>query len=568
MKLNRVMTLAFLALFAVSGLQAQSLSPDTKTYWDKGTLMVESPVRPEGQQHVIGLTAPKMKTVRVAFVGLGMRGPGAVARFTYIPGVEIVALCDYEAKRAEKCQKYLREAGLAPAAIYSGAKGYEELCKRDDIDLVYVATDWDHHFPVAKCALENGKHTAIEVPSAMNLQQCWELINLSEQNRKHCMILENCCYDWFELDALNMAQKGVFGEVLYAKGAYIHNLDPFWDSYWSNPANDPEKLGWRMKYNMENRGDVYATHGLGPVAQVMDIHRGDRFKTLVAMDTKSVHGKEYVEKKTGKPCPEYRNGDHTTTLMRTENGKVVEIQNNVMNPQPYNRLFQLTGTRGFANKYPIEGFVLESGHMAETDGAPDLEDLDSHSFMSEDNMKKLRKTYRHPIIKKYGEMAEKVGGHGGMDFFMDVRMVYCLQNGLPLDMDVYDLAEWCCLAELGSLSMDNNNCSVSFPDFTRGHWNDVKGYTHAWATPEEEAATDAAAEAYTDAQKIAVKKLNLWALYDAAKAGDAAAAKAYEAAAAQLDAEIVTAEKATAAAKAAAEKAYSDTYSAVEAAQK
>ena len=568
MKLNRVMTLAFLALFAVSGLQAQSLSPDTKTYWDKGTLMVESPVRPEGQQHVIGLTAPKMKTVRVAFVGLGMRGPGAVARFTYIPGVEIVALCDYEAKRAEKCQKYLREAGLAPAAIYSGAKGYEELCKRDDIDLVYVATDWDHHFPVAKCALENGKHTAIEVPSAMNLQQCWELINLSEQNRKHCMILENCCYDWFELDALNMAQKGVFGEVLYAKGAYIHNLDPFWDSYWSNPANDPEKLGWRMKYNMENRGDVYATHGLGPVAQVMDIHRGDRFKTLVAMDTKSVHGKEYVEKKTGKPCPEYRNGDHTTTLMRTENGKVVEIQHNVMNPQPYNRLFQLTGTRGFANKYPIEGFVLESGHMAETDGAPDLEDLDSHSFMSEDNMKKLRKTYRHPIIKKYGEMAEKVGGHGGMDFFMDVRMVYCLQNGLPLDMDVYDLAEWCCLAELGSLSMDNNNCSVSFPDFTRGHWNDVKGYSHAWATPEEEAATDAAAEAYTEAQKLAVKKLNLWALYDAAKAGDAAAAKAYEAAAAQLDAEIVTAEKATAAAKAAAEKAYSDTYSAVEAAQK
>ena len=568
MKLNRVLTLAFLAFFAASGLQAQSLSPDTKTHWDKGTLVVESPARPEGQQHVIGLTAPKMKTVRVAFVGLGMRGPGAVARFTYIPGVEIVALCDYEAKRAEKCQKYLREAGLAPAAIYSGAKGYEELCKRDDIDLVYVATDWDHHFPVAKCALENGKHTAIEVPSAMNLQQCWELINLSEQNRKHCMILENCCYDWFELDSLNMAQKGVFGEVLYAKGAYIHNLDPFWDSYWSNPANDPEKLGWRMKYNMENRGDVYATHGLGPVAQVMNIHRGDRFKTLVAMDTKSVHGKEYVEKKTGKPCPEYRNGDHTTTLMRTENGKVVEIQHNVMNPQPYNRLFQLTGTRGFANKYPIEGFVLESGHMAETDGAPDLEDLDSHSFMSEENMKKLRKTYRHPIIQKYGEMAEKVGGHGGMDFFMDVRMVYCLQNGLPLDMDVYDLAEWCCLAELGSLSMDNNNCSVSFPDFTRGHWNDVKGYNHAWATAEEEAATDAAAVSYTEAQKIAVKKLNLWGLYDAAKAGDAAAAKAYEAAAAQLDAEIVTAEKATAAAKAAAEKAYTEAYEAVEASQK
>ena len=568
MKLNRVLTLAFLALFAVSGLQAQSLSPDTKTHWDKGTLVVESPVRPEGQQHVVGLTAPKMKTVRVAFVGLGMRGPGAVSRFTYIPGVEIVALCDYEKKRAEKCQERLRKAGLAPAAIYYGAKGYEELCKRDDIDLVYIATDWDHHFPVAKCALENGKHTAIEVPSAMNLQQCWELINLSEQTRKHCMILENCCYDWFELDSLNMAQKGVFGEVLYAKGAYIHNLDPFWDAYWVNPAKDPDKLGWRMLYNKENRGDVYATHGLGPVAQVMDIHRGDRFTTLVAMDTKSVHGKEYVEKKTGKPCPEFRNGDHTTTLMRTANGKVVEIQHNVMNPQPYNRLFQLTGTRGFANKYPIEGFVLESAHLEGAEGAPDLEDLDSHSFMSEENMKKLRETYRHPIIKKYGEMAEKVGGHGGMDFFMDVRMVYCLQNGLPLDMDVYDLAEWCCLAELGSLSMDNNNCSVSFPDFTRGHWNDVKGYQHAWAAPADEAATEAAAEAYTAAQKIAVKKLDLWNLYDAAQSGDAAAVKAYEAAAAQLDAEIATAEKATAAAKAAADKAYTETYAEVEAAQK
>ena len=183
-------------------------------------------------------------------------------------------------------------------------------------------------------------------------------------------------------------------------------------------------------------------------------------------------------------------------------------------------------------------------------------------------MKKLRETYRHPIIKKYGEMAEKVGGHGGMDFFMDVRMVYCLQNGLPLDMDVYDLAEWCCLAELGTLSMDNNNCSVSFPDFTRGHWNDVKGYQHAWATPAEEAATDAAANAYTEAQKLAVKKLDLWNLYDAAKSGDAAAVAAYKAAAAKLDAEVEIAEKATAAAKAAAEKAYTEAYEAVEASQK
>ncbi len=520
MKFNKIIALAFAAVLSLGGqtASAQSLSPSTKWHWDKGTIVVDTPQRPAGQKDVINLTAPKMQTVRVAFVGLGMRGPGAVERFTYIPGVQIVALCDYEKGRAEACQGYLKKAGLAPADIYYGEKGYEELCKRPDIDLVYVATDWDHHYPVAKCALENGKHTAIEVPSAMNLEQCWSLIDLSEKSQKHCMILENCCYDWFELRALNMAQHGVFGEVIRAQGAYIHNLDDFWDYYWKNPdGSDPDKLGWRMKYNKENRGDVYATHGLGPVAQVLNIHRGDRFTTLVAMDTKSVHGKEYVEKKTGKPCDDYRNGDHTTTLMRTADGKVVEIQHNVMNPQPYNRLYQLTGTRGFANKYPVEGYAVDAAQLKATGSAPKVDNLSSHGFMPESEKQALEAKYEHPIIKKYGALASKVGGHGGMDFFMDARMVYCLQNGLPLDMDVYDLAEWCCLAELGTLSMDNNCAAVSFPDFTRGHWNDVKGYKHAYAPEAEEKAVEEAAAAYTENQKAVVKETKLWDLYDQMK---------------------------------------------------
>lgn len=516
MKLNRIMTLAFAALFAFSGQQmaAQSTSPSTKWHWDKGTIVVDTPERPAGQENVLNLVTPKLQTVRVAFVGLGMRGPGAVERFTYIPGVQIVALCDYEAKRAEGCQQYLRKAGLPPADIYSGEKGYEELCKRPDIDLVYVATDWEHHFPVAKCALENGKNTAIEVPSAMNLEQCWALINLSEQTRKHCMILENCCYDWFEMNTLNMAQHGVFGEIIRAQGAYIHNLDDFWDYYWKNPTSDPQKLGWRMKYNMENRGDVYATHGLGPVAQVLDIHRGDRMRTLVAMDTKSVHGKNFVEAKTGKPCDNFRNGDHTTTLIRTENGKVIEIQHDVMNPQPYNRLYQLTGTKGFANKYPVEGYAVDAAQLKATGHQPKVDDLTAHGFMPESEKQALEAEYQHPILKKYGKMAQEVGGHGGMDFIMDSRLVYCLQNGLPLDMDVYDLAEWCCLAELGTLSMDNNNASVSVPDFTRGHWNDIKGFRHAFASAEDEAAAEEAAAASTKAQKDVAAEYDLWTLYD------------------------------------------------------
>mgnify|MGYP005927802703 FL=1 len=531
--MNRLGKLMLGACVAVAAFVSQpvaaqgTLSDGSKWQWNKGTIVIDSPQRPAGQEHVLGLTTPKLKVVRVGFVGLGMRGPGAVQRWTHIPGVQIVALCDYEQSRAEKCQKYLKEANMPEAAVYSGEKGYEELCKRPDIDIVYIATDWRHHFPVAMCAMENGKHAAIEVPSAMNLQECWDLINMSEKTRKHCMILENCCYDWFELDALNMAQKGVFGEVLRAQGAYIHNLDDFWGAYWKNGPQD--KLGWRMEFNMKHRGDVYATHGLGPVAQALDIHRGDRMKTLVAMDTKSVHGKAYVESKTGQKCDNFRNGDHTTTLIRTENGKVIEIQHNVMNPQPYNRLYQLTGTKGFANKYPTPGFAVDSKQLTASGHTPQVDNLSSHSFMPKKEMEALRKAYESPIAKRYREMAAKVGGHGGMDYTMDARLVYCLQNGLPLDMDVYDLAEWCCLAELGEVSMDNGCTAVAIPDFTRGHWNEVKGYKHAFAAPADEAAAQEAAEAFTKGMKEGGVKFLQKYWKDEAKAAEKAAKAAAKA---------------------------------------
>lgn len=517
MKKLKLFSLAFAAMLSLGfqSANAQSLSPTTKWHWNKGKIVIETPQRPEGQKDVLGLALPKKKVVRIGLVGLGMRGPGAVENFSLIPGVQVVALCDYEEKRAVKQNERLRKNGLAPAAVYYGEKGYEALCKRPDIDLVYIATDWEHHAIVAKCALENGKNVADEVPSAMNLQECWDLINLAEQKQLNCMILENCCYDWFEMRTLNMAQHGVFGEILRAQGAYIHNLDDFWDYYWKNPnGSDPDQLGWRLKYNKENRGDLYATHGLGPVAQALDIHRGDRMKTLVSMDTKSVHGKELVEKKTGKPCTEFRNGDHTTTLIRTEGEKVIELQHDVMNPQPYNRLYQLTGTRGFANKYPVEGYAVDASQLKATGNQPKVDDLSTHSFMPDEQRKALEEKYESPILKKFGKLAKEVGGHGGMDFIMCARLIYCLQNGLPLDMDVYDLAEWCAIAELSAISLDNDCSPVTFPDFTRGLWNKEKGYRHAYATPEQEAATEATANAYTKAYKEATAKLRLWTLYD------------------------------------------------------
>lgn len=501
----------FLMAYMVQPAQAQFNWP---WKWQNHTIVTETPERPANQEHVLNLTAPKLDVVRVGFVGLGMRGPGAVERWCNIPGVQIVALCDYEQKRAEKCQNILRKAGMPPAVIYSGEKGYEELCRRKDIDVVYIAVDWIHHFQVAECAMENGKHAAIEVPSAMNLQECWGLINLSEKTRKHCAILENCCYDWFEMNTLNMAQQGVFGNVIRAQGAYIHNLDELWDYYWKNGKED--KLGWRLRYHKDYRGDVYTTHGLGPVAQALDIHRGDRMTTLVAMDTEPFNGRKLVERATGKPCDDFKNGDHTTTLIRTENGKVIEIQHNVMTPQPYNRLYQLTGTKGFANKYPMEGYALDKKQMNATGIQPKADNISAHSFMPKAEMDALVAKYQHPILKKYGKMAQEVGGHGGMDFIMDARLVYCLQNGLPLDMDVYDMAEWCCLTELGALSMNNGNAPVAIPDFTRGHWNDQQGYKHAYASPESEAATEAAAREFTAKLKAGAEKA--WQKYDKEKA--------------------------------------------------
>lgn len=491
-----------LALSACSPQRQQETNVSgsgAKWRWDKGTIVVETPPRPAGQESALGLVTPQMDSVRVGFVGLGMRGSDAVKRFTYIPGVRVSALCDADKNRVMASQQALLESSLPPAALYAGEKGYEALCAREDVDLVYIATDWLHHFPVAMCAMEHGKHVAVEVPSAMNLEECWALVNMSEKTRKHCMILENCCYDWFELNTLNMAQQGLFGEVLRVQGAYVHNLEDFWDSYWKKDSTD--RLGWRLDYNRKHRGDVYPTHGLGPVAQLLDIHRGDRMKTLVAMDTKPVIGKELVSERAGGPCEDFRNGDHTTTLIRTELGKVIEIQHDVMTPQPYSRLYQLTGTKGFANKYPVEGYALEKGQVATSGVVPKVDDLGSHSFLPRKEMDALVAKYQHPILKAYGELAKEVGGHGGMDFIMDSRMIYCLQNGLPLDMDVYDLAEWCCLAELGELSMDNNCAPVAVPDFTRGDWNKEKGYKHAYASPEAEQESMGKAKAYTAALK-------------------------------------------------------------------
>ncbi len=429
-----------------------------------------TPKRPAGQQSALGLRTAPLQTVRIGFVGLGMRGPDAVSRWCHIEGTDIKALCDVEADRVEACQRLLRQNGRPEAAAYSGStEAYRALCERDDIDLVYIATDWIHHAPIALYAMEHGKHVAIEVPAANTLDEIWALVNTAERTQRHCIMLENCVYDFFEIATLNMAQQGLFGEVLHVEGSYLHNLDDFWDEYWNN---------WRLAYNRLHRGDVYPTHGLGPDCQVLDIHRGDRMDYLVSMDTKAVNGKRLVERKTGKACPDFANGDQTSTLIHTAKGKTILLQHDVLTPRPYSRMFQVVGTDGYASKYPIQQILLRKEGLSQS---PDYQNLNAHAALPDSLCRALLNQYLPGFVKDIEATARTIGGHGGMDYIMDYRLVYCLRHGLPLDMDVYDMAEWCCISELSRRSLEHGSAPVAIPDFTRGEWAKTAGYRHAMA---------------------------------------------------------------------------------------
>ena len=433
-------------------------------------IRTDVPERPAGQESVLGLTAEPLETVRIGIVGLGMRGGSAVDRLSYVPDCQITALCDIEQDRVTRSAERLIAKGIADVQTYGGeAESWRGLCESPEVDLVYICTDWKNHVPIALYAMECGKHVAIEVPAATTLDEIWDLINMSEKTRRHCMMLENCVYDFFEMSTLAMAQEGVFGEVIHVEGAYHHCLDPYWDEYWES---------WRLEYNKEHRGDVYPTHGIGPVCQVLGIHRGDRMKTLVSMDTKPFNGPKIYELKNGVPCPEFKNADQTSTLIRTEKGKTMLIQHDVMTPRPYDRLYQVVGTDGYAGKYPIQLYCLrENASLEEGYDALGIEKI-----YSGEALKELQQKYPNPLMNpEFVELAQSVGGHGGMDFIMDYRLVYCLHNGLPLDMDVYDLAEWCCISDLSRLSLENGNMPVEVPDFTRGEWDVKKGFSYAFA---------------------------------------------------------------------------------------
>lgn len=312
-------------------------------------------------------------------------------------------------------------------------------------------------------AMNRGKHVALEVPAATTVAECWQLVDTAERTQRHCMMLENCCYDEFEMATLHMVQQGLLGEIIHAEGAYIHDLR---ERIFSNEYGKRHTENWQAKYNTAHTGNPYPTHGLGPICQALHIHRGDKMNSLVSMSSKQTSMINYAQEKYGEHSPEalaaYMLGDMNSTLIRTEKGKTMLLQHNISNPRPYSRIHLLSGTKGFVQKYPAP-FIALQPNVEQA-----LKTTETANLLSE---------HAHPFWKKLGSKAREVCGKRAADYIMDYRLVYCLRNGLPLDQDVYDAAEWSCLVELTERSVMGGSIPIEIPDFTRRAWQTTKGIT-------------------------------------------------------------------------------------------
>ncbi len=411
--------------------------------------------------NMCGYAAPPIPVVRIGVIGLGDRGSEAVKRLSFIEGVEITAICDIRRAALDGTQKFLDSTGRPAAREFTGDDlAWKKLVELPDLDLIYIVTPWIWHTKMAVYAMENGKHACSEVPIARTLDEAWQLVETSEKTKKHCMMLENCCYDFFELLTLNMARQGMFGDIIHGEGAYIHNL---LEMNFRKPIDDQQTDDaytnmWRLRENATRNGNLYPTHGLGPVCQALNINRGDRMEHLSSVSTAdfSMAPKEKELDATDPFYDEWKNskfrGNLNTSIIRTALGKTIMVQHDVSSTQPYSRIHLVKGTKGMVLKYPSEHIAI------------------GETWADESQMKEIYDKYTPEIVKRVGEMARKVGGHGGMDFIMDWRTIDCLRNGLPLDQNVYDGALWSSIAPLSEWSVANNSQSIVVPDFTGGSW--------------------------------------------------------------------------------------------------
>ena len=403
------------------------------------------------RQSVLGLRCATLEKVRIGFIGVGARGQRAVERMVNIEGAEVVAVCDFIEENLEASCAIAEKYGAPKPITLLGEEGWRSLCERDDVDLIYICTDWVSHANIAVYALEQGKHVALEVPAAMSVEDCWRLVDAAERTQRHCMMLENCCYDEFELASLNMVQQGVLGDIIHAEASYIHDLR---DRISSNDDGHRRWINWQVEYMATHIANFYPTHGLGPVALALGIHRGDRMKSIVSVSSQAIGD------------PEKFRGTMNSSIIRTEKGRTILLQHGIALPRPYSRSFLLSGTKGYLQKYPEPYMAF----------APDTTDV-----LSGARCMALADNYKHPFVAQYKKRGVELCGKRWIDYIMDSRLIYCLRNGLPLDMDVYDAVEWSSLVELSEQSALKGGEPVEIPDFTRGEWDRVKGFSFAFA---------------------------------------------------------------------------------------
>lgn len=413
-----------------------------------------SPAAPPSQgETMIGVPFDARRTIRMGIIGLGNRGGNMIDLFLAQEGVQVVALCDPVREKAERAAKKVTDAGQASPTLYvKDDHDFEKLCARGDLDFVYVATPWDWHFEMAAAALRGGKHVGVECPLAMELDQLWELVDLSERYRRHCMQLENCAYGRNEMRVLRMAHEGLFGDLLHSAGAYIHDLrglmfDP---DYYEGP--------WRRLWHTRMKGDLYPNHGFGPAANYMDVNRGDRAVRISTFGTPALGLAAYREEQ----MPEgheswkesYVKGDMSISLVQTAKGRVIRLEHDVSNPHPYSRLNILGGTKGVFEDYPARIYL-----------EPDMSGHRWGDFAD-------YAEWDHWLWKEH---SDPPGGHGGMDYIMIFRLMQCMRSGLVPDFDVYDGATWTAPVPLSHASIKAQGMPQEIPDFTRGLWEKERG---------------------------------------------------------------------------------------------
>ena len=403
--------------------------------------------------------------IRAAFIGIN-RGSTHLKNFATLPGTEVVALCDlYEdivEREYGKLKTYTDK--LVNLKKYWGDEDKWKLML-DEVkpDVVFISTNWNNHAPMAVESMKKGAHAFVEVPLAVTLKEMWDIVNTSEKTKKHCMMMENVNYGRDELLFLNMCRKGLVGELLHAEAAYIHELR--WQMY-----NEERGTGsWRTLHYAKGKGNLYPTHGLGPVAQYMNLARGeDNFKTLVSFSSPALGRNLYSKKNFDENHKwnrlDFSNGDMNTSIIKTVLGRTVMVQWDETSPRPYSRLNLIQGTLGTLAGFPTR-VALENG----------FKDIskDHHTWVQGENLQKIYDEYDHPLYKRLNAKTKK-SGHGGMDGIMMYRIVECLHKGLPLDQNVYEGCFWSAVTPLSGTSIENDGAPQQFPDFTRGEWKKTK----------------------------------------------------------------------------------------------